>query len=99
MLAVRDEARATREKIRSIGSALRVRDRGDYIFEWDFQMLPTKRDVCLVLSALCLGYLNATGNKDQGYYRLYRLLLPALKIGLRVRRRDHFFGVQHIFFW
>ena len=53
---------------------------------------------CYLLFAL-IRYLNATGNKDQGYYRLYRLLLPALKIGLRVRRRDHFFGVQHRFFW
>ena len=39
-LAVRDEARATREKIRSVGSVLRVRDRGDYIFEWAFQIPP-----------------------------------------------------------
>ena len=41
-------------EIRRVGSAPRVRDRGDYIFEWDFQMSPTKRDVCLVLSDLCL---------------------------------------------
>ena len=39
-LAVRDKARETREKIRSVGSAPRVRDRGDYIFEWDFQIPP-----------------------------------------------------------
>jgi hypothetical protein len=33
-LAVRGGGSATREKIRSIGSAPRERARGDYIFEW-----------------------------------------------------------------
>ena len=39
-LAVRGGGSATREKIRSIGSAQRVRERGDYIFEWAFQIPP-----------------------------------------------------------
>ena len=33
-LVIRDKARATREEKRSIGSALCVRDRGDYFDEW-----------------------------------------------------------------
>lgn len=114
-LAVRDETRATREEIRSICFAslnykfalqtLSARATANELPATIFSSGTFKCRLpkgtyawCYLLFAL-IRYLNATGNKDQGYYRLYRLLLPALKIGLRVRRRDHFFGVQHIFVW
>ena len=66
---------ATREKIRSIGSALRVRDQGDYIFEWAFQIPPLHPNK---------GYKKDIATKSLDFSRLF-CFLPLTRIVTRKR--------------